>query len=81
MLTISPDNPQPPYVATLSLLLQQVCLFTNSGSEANDLAMALAREHTGAFDFISLKQSYHGCSPYTVGLTAYSFMKHTYANG
>ena len=27
----------------------------NSGSEANDLAMLMARLHTGAFDIISLR--------------------------
>lgn len=59
----------------------KVCFFTNSGSEANDIAMVMARLHTGAFDIISLRNSYHGASPYTVGLTAHGTWKHNYANG
>lgn len=34
----------------------QVVYFTNSGSEANDLAVLMARLHTGVFDIISLRQ-------------------------
>lgn len=44
----------------------------NSGSEANDLAMMLARLHTGNFEILSLRSGYHGMSPYTMGLTAYA---------
>lgn len=50
----------------------KVAYFVNSGSEANDLAMMLARLHTGNFDILSLQNSYHGMSPYTMGLTAHS---------
>lgn len=49
--------------------------FVNSGSEANDLAMLLARLSTGKFDLISLQNAYHGTSPYNVGLTAHSTWK------
>src|ERR1700722_15498399 len=38
----------------------KVCYFVNSGSEANDLAMLMARVHTGNFDFIALRNCYHG---------------------
>ncbi|XP_035679075.1 alanine--glyoxylate aminotransferase 2, mitochondrial-like [Branchiostoma floridae] len=41
----------------------KVCYFTNSGSEANDLALLMARLHTGSFDIISFRNAYHGCSP------------------
>ncbi len=34
--------------------------FVNSGSEANDLAMYMARLYTGNFDIISFRNSYHG---------------------
>ena len=34
--------------------------FVNSGSEANDMAMMMAREYTGNFDIISFRNSYHG---------------------
>uniref|UniRef100_H2ZRA3 Alanine--glyoxylate aminotransferase 2, mitochondrial n=1 Tax=Ciona savignyi TaxID=51511 RepID=H2ZRA3_CIOSA len=49
----------------------KVCFFTNSGSEANDLAMALSRQYTKSFDVISFRNAYHGGSPYSVGLTAH----------
>ena len=44
-----------PYVM---LLLLQVVYFVNSGSEANDLAMVMARLHTGNFDVISFRSVY-----------------------
>uniref|UniRef100_A0A6E8W4Q9 Alanine--glyoxylate aminotransferase 2, mitochondrial n=1 Tax=Anopheles coluzzii TaxID=1518534 RepID=A0A6E8W4Q9_ANOCL len=46
--------------------------FVNSGSEANDLAMMIARLYTGNHDIISFRNAYHGASPYTMGLTAHS---------
>jgi alanine-glyoxylate transaminase / (R)-3-amino-2-methylpropionate-pyruvate transaminase len=46
-----------------------VCYFTNSGSEANDLAILMARVKTGAFDVIALRNAYHGMSPAAMGLT------------
>ncbi|XP_013113491.2 alanine--glyoxylate aminotransferase 2, mitochondrial isoform X2 [Stomoxys calcitrans] len=46
--------------------------FVNSGSEANDLAMLMARLHTGNQDILTLRNCYHGMSPYTMGLTAHS---------
>ena len=43
--------------------------FTNSGSEANDLASMMARLHTGQFEIIALSNGYHGGSQTTMGLT------------
>ena len=34
--------------------------FVNSGSEANDMAMMIARVYTGNFDILSFRNSYHG---------------------
>ncbi|KAI8123370.1 hypothetical protein FF38_05553 [Lucilia cuprina] len=51
--------------------LKAVC-FVNSGSEANDMAMLMARLHTGNQDILTLRNCYHGMSPYTMGLTAHS---------
>lgn len=34
--------------------------FTNSGSEANELAILLARQYTGRFEIVALKHAYHG---------------------
>lgn len=46
-----------------------VVYFVNSGSEANDLAMLLARLYTRNHDIITLKNAYHGASTSTMGLT------------
>ncbi|XP_078606938.1 alanine--glyoxylate aminotransferase 2, mitochondrial-like [Branchiostoma floridae x Branchiostoma japonicum] len=59
----------------------KVCYFTNSGSEANDLALLMARLHTGSFDIISFRNAYHGASPYTMGLTAHSTWTYNMASG
>ena len=40
----------------------KVCYFTNSGSEANDLALLIARAYTGNYDIISFRNAYHGGS-------------------
>ncbi|XP_054258407.1 5-phosphohydroxy-L-lysine phospho-lyase [Macrosteles quadrilineatus] len=37
-----------------------VCFLVNSGSEANDLAMRLARAHTKHHDVVTLDHAYHG---------------------
>lgn len=46
-----------------------VVYFVNSGSEANDLAMLMARLYTKNHDIITLKNAYHGASTSTMGLT------------
>ncbi|XP_027953875.1 alanine--glyoxylate aminotransferase 2, mitochondrial isoform X2 [Eumetopias jubatus] len=61
------------FAEKLSALLPEplkVIFLVNSGSEANDLAMLMARAHSNSTDIISLRGSYHGCSPYTLGLTS-----------
>lgn len=55
----------------------KVTYFTNSGSEANDLATLTARQYTGRFDVIALRNAYHGGSQTTMGLTAHSTWKYT----
>ena len=52
-----------------------VCYFVNSGSEANDLALLMARLHTGNYDLIALRNAYHGGSQSTMGLTAHGTWK------
>jgi alanine-glyoxylate transaminase/(R)-3-amino-2-methylpropionate-pyruvate transaminase len=49
--------------------------FTNSGSEANEVALLSAREFTGNFEVISLRNGYHGGTQATMGLTAHSTWK------
>lgn len=53
----------------------KVCYFVNSGTEANDLALLMARAYTGSFDAIALRNGYHGGSHATMGLTAHSTWK------
>ena len=48
----------------------EVTYFTNSGSEANDLAVTMARLYTGNTDVIALRNGYHGGSPSSAGLTS-----------
>jgi alanine-glyoxylate transaminase / (R)-3-amino-2-methylpropionate-pyruvate transaminase len=52
-----------------------VTYFTNSGSEANDLAISMARLFTGNNDVIALRNSYHGGTPGTMGLTSMNTWK------
>lgn len=54
----------------------KVCYFVNSGSEANDLALMLMRAHTGNWDVINHRNSYHGASPGTLGLLAHQNWKY-----
>ncbi|KAM1353357.1 alanine--glyoxylate aminotransferase 2 homolog 2, mitochondrial-like [Malus sylvestris] len=48
----------------------KVVFFTNSGTEANELAMLIARLYTGCHDIISLRNAYHGNGAGTMGATA-----------
>lgn len=53
-----------------------VCFFTNSGSEANEMAALLAKVHTGRHEFVAVQRSYHGRTLMTVALTG----QHTWRN-
>jgi alanine-glyoxylate transaminase / (R)-3-amino-2-methylpropionate-pyruvate transaminase len=53
----------------------KACYFVNSGSEANDLALLMARAYTGNYDVIALRNSYHGGNAATMGVTAHSTWK------
>jgi alanine-glyoxylate transaminase/(R)-3-amino-2-methylpropionate-pyruvate transaminase len=53
----------------------KVCYFVNSGSEANDLALLMARAYTGNFDVIALRNCYHGGNMSAMGLTSHSTWK------
>jgi 4-aminobutyrate aminotransferase-like enzyme len=64
------------YAERLSALLPGplgVCAFVNSGSEANELALRLARTHTGAEDVIVLEHAYHGHTTTLVDVSPYKF--------
>ncbi|KAJ4971193.1 hypothetical protein NE237_004292 [Protea cynaroides] len=53
----------------------KVVFFTNSGTEANELAMMMARLYTGSHDIISLRNAYHGNASGTMGTTGQSNWK------
>jgi alanine-glyoxylate transaminase / (R)-3-amino-2-methylpropionate-pyruvate transaminase len=53
----------------------KVCYFVNSGSEANDLALLMARAYTGNYDIISLRNAYHGGNVAGLSVTAHSTWK------
>jgi 4-aminobutyrate aminotransferase-like enzyme/Ser/Thr protein kinase RdoA (MazF antagonist) len=50
-----------------------VCYFTNSGSEANDLAIRMSRHYTKQKDVIVLDHAYHGTSTTTMEMSPYKF--------
>jgi len=55
-----------------------VCYFVNSGSEANDMALLMARLYTGNYDVVTLRNAYHGGSASTMQLTSHSTWKYNY---
>ena len=50
-----------------------VCFFVCSGSEANELALRLARAHTGGTDVIVVEGGYHGNTSALIDISAYKF--------
>ncbi|GAB5471534.1 MAG: hypothetical protein Kilf2KO_45640 [Rhodospirillales bacterium] len=53
-----------------------VCHFTNSGGEAIDLALTMARAFTGNIDMLSLRGSYHGPTIGAQSLTGIAGFRH-----
>ncbi|PAA78431.1 hypothetical protein BOX15_Mlig008750g1 [Macrostomum lignano] len=58
-----------------------VCYFTNSGSEANDLAVLMARLYTRRWEVVTLRNGYHGASPFLMGATALSTWRYATPTG
>lgn len=62
------------YAERLSATLPEslsVCFFVNSGSEANELALRLARTHTKAREMIVLDHAYHGNTTTLIDISPY----------
>lgn len=59
------------------LAKMQVVYFVNSGTEANELAMLMARLYSGNLSMIALRNAYHGGSAGTIGLTALNTWKYS----
>lgn len=53
----------------------EVCFFVNSGTEANELALRLARAHTGAKGMVTPDHGYHGNTTGAIAISAYKFNK------
>ena len=51
----------------------RVCYFVNSGSEANELALRLARTYTDRKDVIVLEHAYHGHTSTLIDISPYKF--------
>jgi 4-aminobutyrate aminotransferase-like enzyme/Ser/Thr protein kinase RdoA (MazF antagonist) len=49
----------------------RVCVFVNSASEANELALRMSRAHTGGRDMIVLESAYHGNTTALIDLSPY----------
>ena len=64
------------YAERLSKLFPEplsVCLFINSGSEANELALRMARTYTGGTGIAVLEGGYHGNTPGLIDVSHYKF--------
>lgn len=49
------------------------CFLVNSGSEANDVALRIAREVTGHYDAVVIDGGYHGVTSTCVNISPYKF--------
>jgi len=64
------------YAERLAALLPdplEVCYFVCSGSEANELALRLARAATGGSDVVAVDAAYHGNTGALIEISAYKF--------
>lgn len=64
------------YASRLTALLPaplRVCYFLNSASEANELALRLARAHIGRDETIVLEHAYHGNTNTLIDISPYKF--------
>ncbi len=64
------------YAKRLTALLPaplRVCYFVNSGSEANELALRIARAHTGREEVVVLEHGYHGHTNTLIDISPYKF--------
>ncbi|MDD5557782.1 MAG: aspartate aminotransferase family protein [bacterium] len=55
----------------------KVSFFVNSGCEANELSAILAKNHTGAQEFLALRHSFHGRTLMAMSLTGQSLWRHS----
>ncbi len=75
------QSPQVEYAQMLSNLLPEnlnSVYFVNSGSEANEAAMKLAKRYTGRTEIIAMKNAYHGSTQGALSLMSDSFFSQSY---
>lgn len=65
--------------ATMPAGQDWVVHFTNSGAEAIDLALMMARSHSGSNDVLALRNSYHGATYGAQSVTGISGFRHKVA--
>jgi 4-aminobutyrate aminotransferase len=74
--TVFANEPQAALAKKLAGISPQGALtksfFTNSGTEANEMAVLAARCYTGSSEIVALRHSYHGRSSLAMTLTAHS---------
>lgn len=58
-----------------------VTYFVNSGSEANDLAITMARLYSGNLDVIAVRNAYHGGSSSALGMTSHHTWRYPLPSG
>ena len=63
-------------LATFGTPALSVVFWCNSGSEANDLALRLARAHTGKRGVVCVDGAYHGHTSEVIGISPYKFATH-----
>ena len=52
----------------------EICYFTNSGSESNDLALRIARSLSNSYESIVLSSAYHGHTASLIDVSPYKFL-------
>lgn len=57
-------------LAALSPEPLDMCLFGSTGSEANEIALRLAKRTTGRFEIVAVERGYHGRTLGSVGLSS-----------
>lgn len=78
------ETVQTPQVALATALVSLLpnsldsCYFVNSGSEAVDGAMKLAKRATGRAEFVALKDAYHGSSQGPLSLMSHEYYNSAY---
>jgi 4-aminobutyrate aminotransferase-like enzyme len=76
--TVFPTEPQAALARKISAIAPGngwKSFFTNSGTEANEMAILAARCFTGSSDIIALRHSYHGRSSLAMGVTGQASWK------